>query len=177
MADFNQILDAGDVDGGVINVVIEIPAGSNNKIEWNRKLGVMQLDRVEPQLFAKPTNYGFIPQTLDEDGDELDALIITDTPLPTGIFIEAKVIGVMKFVDDGEVDDKVVVVPADDRNNGNAINTLADLPPQLIKQIEFHFNHYKDLKKAGTTKDESWGDIEEAKAVIKESQKRWTEQA
>ena len=177
MADFNQILDAGDVDGGVINVVIEIPAGSNNKIEWNRKLGVMQLDRVEPQLFAKPTNYGFIPHTLDEDGDELDALIITDTPLPTGIFIEAKVIGVMKFVDDGEVDDKVVVVPADDRNNGNAINTLADLPPQLIKQIEFHFNHYKDLKKAGTTKVESWGDIEEAKAVIKESQKRWTEQA
>ena len=83
----------------------------------------------------------------------------------------------MKFVDDGEVDDKVVVVPADDRNNGNAINTLADLPQQLIKQIEFHFNHYKDLKKAGTTKVESWGDIEEAKAVIKESQKRWTEQA
>ena len=91
--------------------------------------------------------------------------------------MEAKVIGVMKFVDDGEVDDKVVVVPADDRNNGNAINTLADLPQQLIKQIEFHFNHYKDLKKAGTTKVESWGDIDEAKAVIKESQKRWTEQA
>ncbi len=152
MADFNQILDAGDVDGGVINVVIEIPAGSNNKIEWNRKLGVMQLDRVEPKLFAKPTNYGFIPQTLDEDGDELDALIITDEPLPTGIFMEAKVIGVMKFVDDGEVDDKIVVVPVDDRNNGDAINTLADLPAQLIKQIEFHFNHYKDLKKAGTTK-------------------------
>ena len=177
MADFNQILDAGDVDGGVINVVIEIPAGSNNKIEWNRKLGVMQLDRVEPQLFAKPTNYGFIPQTLDEDGDELDALIITDTPLPTGIFMEAKVIGVMKFVDDGEVDDKIIVVPADDRNNGNAYQTLEDLPAQLIKQLEFHFNHYKDLKKAGTTKVESWGDIDEAKAVIKESQKRWTEQA
>ena len=82
----------------------------------------------------------------------------------------------MKFVDDGEVDDKVVVVPADDRHNGNAINTLADLPQQLIKQIEFHFNHYKDLKKAGTTKVESWGDIEEAKAVIKESQERWKKQ-
>lgn len=61
-------------------------------------------------------------------------------------------------------------------NNGNAINTLADLPQQLIKQIEFHFNHYKDLKKAGTTKVESWGDIEEAKAVIKESQERWKNQ-
>lgn len=176
MADFNQILDAGDVDSGIINVVVEIPAGSNNKIEWNRKLGVMQLDRVEPALFAKPTNYGFIPQTLDEDGDELDALIITAQPLPTGIFMEAKVIGVMKFVDDGEVDDKVVVVPADDRNNGNSINSLADLPEQLIKQIEFHFNHYKDLKKVGSTKVEYWGDIEEAKQVIRESQERWKKQ-
>lgn len=177
MADFNQILDAGDVDGGIINVVIEIPAGSNHKIEWNRKLAAFQLDRVEPAIFAKPTNYGFIPQTLDEDGDELDVLLVTEQPLATGIFLEARVIGVMKFVDDGEVDDKIVCVPADDRNNGNAYKTLADLPQQLIKQIEFHFNHYKDLKKAGTTKVESWGDVEEAKQVIKESIERWNKQA
>lgn len=176
MADFNQILNAGDVENGVINVVVEIPAGSNHKIEWDRKLGAMKLDRVEPIIFAKPTNYGFIPQTLDEDGDELDALIITDQPLTTGIFLQARIIGVMKFVDDGEVDDKVVVVPADDRNNGNAIQTLADLPPQLIKQIEFHFNHYKDLKKSGTTKVTNWGNIDEAKKVIRESQHRWQQQ-
>jgi inorganic pyrophosphatase len=174
MADFNQILDAGDVDGGLINVVVEIPAGSNHKIEWNRRLGAMKLDRVEPLIFAKPTNYGFIPQTLDEDGDELDALIITDQPLATGIYLQARVIGVMKFVDDGEVDDKVVVVPADDRHTGNAIQTLADLPPQLIKQIEFHFNNYKALKKPGSTQVSHWGDIDEAKAVIRESQHRWT---
>ena len=176
MADFNQILNTGDVENGVINVVVEIPAGSNHKIEWDRKLGAMKLDRVEPIIFAKPTNYGFIPQTLDEDGDELDALIITDQPLSTGIFLQARIIGVMKFVDDGEVDDKVVVVPADDRNNGNAIQTLADLPPQLIKQIEFHFNHYKDLKKLETTKVTSWGNIDEAKKVIRESQHRWQQQ-
>lgn len=176
MADFNQILNAGDVENGVINVVVEIPAGSNHKIEWDRKLGAMKLDRVEPIIFAKPTNYGFIPQTLDEDGDELDALIITDQPLSTGIFLQARIIGAMKFVDDGEVDDKVVVVPADDRNNGNAIQTLADLPPQLIKQIEFHFNHYKDLKKSGTTKVTHWGNIDEAKKVIRESQHRWQQQ-
>ncbi|MBE2404205.1 inorganic diphosphatase, partial [Klebsiella pneumoniae] len=91
--------------------------------------------------------------------------------------LEARVIGVMKFVDDGEVDDKIVCVPADDRNNGNAYKTLSDLPQQLIKQIEFHFNHYKDLKKAGTTKVESWGDAEEAKKVIKESIERWNKQA
>lgn len=176
MADFNQILDTGNVDDGIINVVVEIPAGSNHKIEWDRKLAVMKLDRVEPMIFAKPTNYGFIPQTLDEDGDELDALIITEQPLPTGIYLEARIIGVMKFVDDGEVDDKIVVVPADNRNNGNAIQSLADLPAQLIKQIEFHFNHYKDLKKAGTTQVTQWGDINEAKAVIRESQQRWQNQ-
>ncbi|MDP8079865.1 inorganic diphosphatase [Phocoenobacter skyensis] len=175
MADFNKILDAGDVDGGIINVVNEIPAGSNHKIEWNRELACFQLDRVEPTIFAKPTNYGFIPQTLDEDGDELDVLLVTDQPLATGVFLEAKVIGVMKFVDDGEVDDKIVCVPADDRNNGNAYNTLADLPKQLISQIEFHFNHYKDLKKAGTTQVTAWGDVTEAKKVIKEAIQRWND--
>jgi inorganic pyrophosphatase len=173
VADFNKILTPGDVDGGVINVVVEIPAGSSHKIEWNRELAVMQLDRVEPAIFAKPTNYGFIPQTLDEDGDELDVLIITDEPLPTGIFLEARVIGVMKFEDDGEVDDKVVVVPADDRNTGNAITALEDLPEQLLKQIEFHFNHYKDLKKPGTTIVKNWGDANDAKEVIHESIERW----
>lgn len=173
MADFNKILTPGDIDNGTANVVIEIPTGSNNKIEWNRELAVFQLDRVEPTIFSKPTNYGFIPQTLDEDGDELDALVITDQPLPTGIFLEAKIIGVMKFEDDGEIDDKVVFVPADDRNTGNAINSLADLPKQMIDQIEHHFTHYKDLKKPGSTIVKGWGNIDEAKTIIHEAIERW----
>lgn len=173
MADFNQILTPGDVDGGLVNVVVEIPAGSNHKIEWNRDLAVMQLDRVEPAIFAKPTNYGFIPQTLDEDGDELDALIITDQPLTTGVFLEARVIGVLEFVDDGEVDDKVIVVPADDRNTGDAITSLADLPAQLVQQIEHHFNHYKDLKKPGSTVVKGFGDLARAQQIIRESIDRW----
>lgn len=176
MADFNKILTPGNIDNGTANVVIEIPEGSSNKIEWNRDLAVFQLDRAEPTIFAKPTNYGFIPQTLDEDGDELDALVITSEPLPTGIFLEAKIIGVMKFEDDSEVDDKIVFVPADDRNSGNAINTLEDLPKQLLNQIEFHFNHYKDLKKPGTTIVKSWGTIEEAKVVIHQAIERWNQQ-
>lgn len=173
MADFNQILAPGDVDGGVVNVVVEIPQGSNHKIEWNRDLAVMQLDRVEPAIFAKPTNYGFIPQTLDEDGDELDALIVTDQPLATGVFLEAKVIGVLEFVDDDEVDDKVIVVPADDRNTGNAINSLEDVLPQLLKQIEHHFNHYKDLKKPGSTVVKGFGDAARAKEIIRAAIERW----
>ena len=173
MADFNKILTPGDVDGGVINVVVEIPTGSSHKIEWNRDLAVFQLDRVEPAIFAKPTNYGFIPQTLDEDGDELDALIITDEPLTTGVFLEAKVIGVMQFEDDSEVDDKVIVVPADDRNTGNTINSLEDLPKQLIAQIEHHFTHYKDLKKPGSTIVKGFAGVDEAKKIIHESIERW----
>ncbi|MBM3209843.1 inorganic diphosphatase [Candidatus Saccharibacteria bacterium] len=175
MADFNEILNPGDYINGVVNVVIEIPAGSNHKIEWNRHQAYMQLDRVEPSIFAKPTNYGFIPQTLDEDGDELDVLVVTSQPLPTGVVLEGRIIGVMKFVDDGEIDDKIVVVPDDDRETGNAITSLNDLPKQLLKQIEFHFNHYKDLKKPGSTVVEKWGDIEEAKKVITDSAARWRE--
>lgn len=173
MADFNQIFDAGDYENSTMNVVVEIPAGSSHKIEWDRDNAVMKLDRVEPKIFAKPTNYGFIPQTLDEDGDELDVLLITDEPLVTGIVVEARIIGVMKFVDDGEVDDKIIAVPSDDRHTGNAIQTLADLSAQLIKQIEHHFSHYKDLKKPGSTVVRGFEDIEAAKEVIRESIERW----
>jgi len=173
MADFNTILTPGDVDGGVINVVIEIPTGSTHKIEWNRGKAAFQLDRVEPAIFAKPTNYGFIPQTLDEDGDELDVLAITDQPLTTGVFFEANVIGVMKFEDDGEIDDKIVVVPADDRSTGNAIKSLSDIPQQKLDQITHHFTHYKDLKKPGSTIVKGWGDIDEAKAIIHQAIERW----
>ncbi len=176
MADFNKILTPGDYQNGIVNVVIEIPTGSSHKIEWNRELAVFQLDRVEPAIFAKPVNYGFIPQTLDEDGDELDALIITSEPLTTGVFLEAKIIGVMKFSDDGEVDDKILVVPADDRTTGDAIQTLEDVPARLLEQIEFHFNHYKDLKKPGTTVVERWAGADEAKSVITEAITRWNEQ-
>lgn len=176
MADFNQILTPGDVNGGVVNVVVEIPEGSNNKIEWNRQKAAFQLDRVEPMIFTKPTNYGFIPRTLDEDGDELDVLVLTDEPLPTGIFLEAKVIGVMKFEDDGEIDDKIVAVPADDRATGNAINSLADIPKQKLDQIVHHFTHYKDLKKPGSTIVKGWGDIDEAKSIIHEAIGRWNNQ-
>lgn len=176
MADFNQVLTPGDYENGEITVVVEIPQGSSHKIEWDRKVGVMKLDRVEPAIFAKPTNYGFIPQTLDEDGDELDVLLITDAPLTTGIVVNARIVGVMKFVDDGEVDDKIIAVPSDDRNNGDAIQALEDIPAQLIKQIEFHFNRYKDLKKPGSTVVKSFDGAEEAQQVIAEAIRRWNEQ-
>jgi len=172
MADFNQVLTPGNVDEGTVNTVVEIPQGSRLKVEWDRTRAAFMLDRVEPAIFAKPCNYGFIPQTLDEDGDELDTLIICPEPLPTGVWLEAKIIGVMKFEDDGEVDDKIVVVPSDNRDDGDAINSLEDIP-QLVKQLEHHFAHYKDLKKPGSTIVKGWGDAAEAKAIIHSCIERW----
>lgn len=177
MADFNQVLETGDYQEGMVNTVVEIPKGSSLKVEWDRKRACFMLDRVEPAIFAKPCNYGFIPQTLDEDGDELDTLVVTDEPVPTGVWMEARVIGVLNFIDDGEADHKVVVVPADDRHTGNAIKSLDDLGERWKQQVEHHFTHYKDLKKPGSTVVEGWGDVEAAKAVIAESIERYNAQA
>lgn len=173
MADFNVVLTPGDVDDNKINTVIEIPKGSSHKIEWDRKRATFALDRVEPRIFAKPVNYGFIPQTLDEDGDELDTLVVTDEPLPTGIWLEAKIVGVLNFEDDGEMDHKIVCVPADDRQSGDSINSLEDLGQRWKQQIEHHFTHYKDLKKPGSTKVIGWGDVGDATKIVKECMDRY----
>lgn len=176
MPDYNVILDAGDVEGGIVNTVIEIPRGSMMKVEWNRKLATFELDRVEPGIFAKPANYGFIPQTLDEDGDELDTVVITEEGIATGVFLKARVIGIINFEDGGEMDHKVVCVPEDDRHFGK-ITSLDELSEPLKAQLEHHFNHYKDLKKPGTTTVMGWGNIEDAKAIIRESQERYKNEA
>jgi len=173
VADFNVVLEPGDYQNGAVNTVVEIPKGSTLKVEWDRRRACFMLDRVEPAIFAKPVNYGFIPQTLDEDGDELDTLVVTDEPVPTGVWMEAKIIGILNFEDDGEADHKVVLVPADDRHTGDAISSLDDLGERWKQQIEHHFTHYKDLKKPGSTKVLGWGNVEAAKAIIKESIDRW----
>jgi inorganic pyrophosphatase len=165
MPDFNKVLTPGDYQNGTVNTVVEIPEGSRLKVEWDREHAAFKLDRVEPQIFAKPCNYGFIPGTLDEDGDELDTLIICPEPLATGVWLEAKIVGVMKFEDDGEVDDKVVVVPADNRDQGDYMQSIEDASA-LKQQLEHHFTHYKDLKKPGSTKVLGWGNAEEAKKII-----------
>ena len=174
MADFNQVLETGDYNNGTVNTVVEISEGSFLKIEWDRKRAAFMLDRVEPDIYRKPCNYGFIPQTLDEDGDELDTLIVCAEPIPTGVWLEAKIIGVMNFVDDGDNDHKIVVVPADDRNTGDSINSLDDLGERWKQKVSEHFSHYKDLKKPGSTEVTGWGDVQAAKQIIAASIERYS---
>lgn len=173
MADFNKVLDPGDWQNGTVNTVVEIPKWSTLKIEWRRDLAAFELDRVEPSIYPKPVNYGFIPRTLDEDGDELDSLIITNDPLPTGIFLKAKIVGVMNFEDDSEMDHKIILVPTDDRNIGDAISSFEDLQERWKQKIEQHFSHYKDLYKPGSTKVLGWGNEDDAKKIIAESIERF----
>jgi inorganic pyrophosphatase len=173
MADFNKVLEPGDYLNGEVNTVIEIPKGSTLKVEWDRKRAAFMLDRVEPAIFAKPVNYGFIPGTIDEDGDELDTLVVTDEPIQTGIWLKARVVGILNFEDDGEMDYKIVCVPADDRQTGDSVKSLDDLGERWKQQIAHHFTHYKDLKKPGSTKVLGWGDSNDAKKIIAECIERF----
>lgn len=173
--DFDNLYDLGE-DGNFVYTIVEIPKGSTQKIEYDREKKTFILDRIEPAIFAKPVNYGFIPKTTDEDGDPLDTLIVTEESLTTGIVLKAKVIGMLDFQDDGENDHKIVCVPLDDRNNGS-IETLDDLSDQFKKQIEHHFSHYKDLKKPGSTIVKGWGDASMAWGVIKACSDRYKKEA
>lgn len=176
MTDYNTLYEPGNLAEKTITTVVEIPQGSMLKVEYNRTKHTFELDRVEPAIFAKPTNYGFIPGTLDEDGDELDTLIVCPETIPLGVVLEARILGVLNFVDDGENDHKIICVPADDRDSGNAIQSIDDLPERWKQKVEYHFNTYKDLKKPGTTKVLGYGDADEAVQVIEDCIKRFAQQ-
>jgi inorganic pyrophosphatase len=173
MADYNKLFTPGDIENYQVITVIEIPKGSILKIEYRRDTHTFEMERVEPEIFAKPSNYGFIPQTLDEDGDELDTLVVTPEPVPTGIVMKTKILGVLKFEDGGENDHKIICIPEDDRDSGNRVQNLEDLGQQWKNKVEHHFNSYKDLKKPGTTKVLGFGGPDEAVTVIKECIERY----
>jgi inorganic pyrophosphatase len=102
-------------------------------------------------------------------------LIVTDAPLPMGVVVEAKILGVMNFEDDGDIDHKVVIRAADDRNDGDWLNSLEDLGERWKEMVAHHFTHYKDLKKPGSTRVLGWGDAEEAKKVVGECIERYNQ--
>lgn len=158
-----------NTDHNTINIIIEIPYGSVEKIEWNQEKQIMEIDRLEPSNFPEPVNYGFIPNTVSGDGDALDIMLISEKAYKTGSNIQVKIIGVMKFNDEGDVDDKIVTVPIEN----NLTNSLADISQLIIKKIEHYFNHYKDYKKPGLTSIIGWGNVDEAKTIIEKSIERY----
>ncbi len=125
--------------------VIEIPKGSKGKYELDKESGMLLLDRVLFSAVHYPANYGFIPQTFCEDHDPLDILIISQIDIPSLTLVKAKVIGVMRMIDGGEADDKIIAVAADDQSV-NYINEISELPPHLMKETHRFFEDYKKLE-------------------------------
>ena len=155
-----------DSSNTIINTIVELNSNTINKYELITETGHLKLDRVGYSSLAYPFAYGCIPRTWDEDGDPLDVEIVSVTePLIPGAIVEARIIGVMKFDDGGEVDDKVIAVLADDKRMDH-ISTYEDLGEHWLKETKYYWEHYKDLKKPGTCTVNGFFGIEEAiKAV------------
>lgn len=128
-----------------LNVIVEIPKGSNNKYEVDKETGLIKLDRANYSSAAFPYDYGFVPQTLWDDGDPLDVILLTTFPLNPGILVAARPVAVIDMVDDGESDYKVIAVPVDDKR-WDDVQDLADLNKHNLKEYQHFLETYKALK-------------------------------
>ncbi len=157
----------------VVNGLVEVNAGSINKYEFITETGHLKLDRVGYSTLSYPGAYGLIPQTWDHDNDMLDFIIanVTETLVP-GSLVELRVIGIMKFEDGGEIDDKVICVPADDKRSDH-IMSYKDLGPHWEKETAHYFEFYKHLKKPGTCKVLGFFEVDEAVKIIQECAARY----
>lgn len=161
----------GDKTPAVVNMIIEIRKGERNKYEVDKATGRLFLDRVNGTTLGYPADYGYVPDTLCGDGDPLDVLLIIDESVPHGVVVPARVIGVLYFEDDGEMDEKLIAVPADDISKDHILE-LKDLGDNFKKVIEHFYSHYKDWKKDWTGVTgvlKGWGDAAAAQAVVTES--------
>jgi inorganic pyrophosphatase len=158
-------------DSDTAIVRIEIPKGSRNKYEYDPELGAIKLDRFLFSSMVYPTDYGYFPDTLAEDGDALDAMVCVSEATFPGCIIEVKVIALFKMADDKGVDDKILCVPCQDPG-WNTLNTLEDIAKQLRDEIEHFFSVYKDLERKKVTVD-GWYSREDAIEEIQEARRRF----
>ncbi|WP_029905486.1 inorganic diphosphatase [Mycoplasmopsis opalescens] len=158
----------------IVEMKIEIPSGSRIKYEYDRADGQIHVDRILRGDFLYPSNYGFIPNALDWDGDELDVLLYSQETFAPGVLLNARIIGAMKMIDSGETDTKLIAVHDDDYRLDN-INDIADLPEPFLMSLELFFNNYKNWKKPGAAKvlgfeGEAWAltELDECIELMKE---------
>jgi len=164
-------VEYGDFAPKIVNAIIEIPQGSKGKYELDKKSGLLKLDRVLFSAVHYPANYGFIPQTISDDGDPLDILVFSSIDVIPFCIVEAKVIGLMQIVDDNEKDDKIISVANNDISL-NYISELTDLPPHTTIQLKRFFEDYKKLEHKDVIVEKIFGKSEAYK-VINESLNRY----
>ncbi|MFZ0042417.1 MAG: inorganic diphosphatase [Solirubrobacteraceae bacterium] len=151
--------------------VVEIPKGSRNKYEYDPELGSIKLERFVSASVIYPTDYGFIPESLGLDGDELDVLVCVSEPTFPGCYIEVRPIGLFRMSDENGPDDKVVCVPLNDPN-WNVYDQVEDLPVQLREEILHFFTVYKDLDPDRHAEPTGWADRDAALKEIAEARER-----
>ncbi|MGA0562648.1 inorganic diphosphatase [Ancylobacter sp. VNQ12] len=161
-------ISAGPNPPDEIHVIIEIPAGGAPvKYEIDKESGALFVDRFLHTPMFYPGNYGFIPQTLGDDGDPLDVIVISPIPLLAGSVIAARPVGVLMMSDEKGGDEKILAVPANSVYPYHAkVVNHTDLPPLTVEQVEHFFTHYKDLEKGKTVSVAGWKDAAGAREVI-----------
>lgn len=157
----------GDLAPEVVMAVIEVPKGSKAKYELDKASGMLRLDRFLFSAVHYPANYGFIPQTLCDDKDPLDILVLGQEPTVPFCLVRAKPIGVMKMVDQGEGDDKIIAVHADDPEYAH-YTSIDQLPPHRMVEVRRFFEDYKVLEKKSVQVEKFFGPVE-AKQIILEA--------
>ncbi|WP_226389221.1 inorganic diphosphatase [Penaeicola halotolerans] len=157
----------GDNAPQVVKAIIEIPKGSKGKFELDKDSGLIMLDRVLFSSVHYPANYGFIPQTYCDDNDPLDIMVISSIELPPMCLIEATVIGVMRMIDQGEADDKIIAVAKNDMSV-NHIKNIEELPPHTTIEMRRFFEDYKKLENKEVKVEDFLGK-EDAQRIVLES--------
>jgi len=155
----------------VINVIVEIPKGRRSKFEIDKSSGLIKLDRYLYSSLMYPGDYGFVPQTLAEDGDPLDVLVMVNEPTFSGCLIEARPIGIFKMTDRGVNDFKVLAVPSTDPLFAE-IHDLWRVPPHFLREVEHFFSTYKQLE-AAVVQSHGWEPVEKAKEEVSKACQRW----
>jgi len=158
----------------LIDVVIEIPKGSRNKYEYDHTHHVIRLDRRLFSATVYPADYGFLPDTLAEDGDPLDALVLLEDPTFPGCWVKARVLGLFSMVDENGPDAKILTVLEGDPL-WEHVRSLDDLPHHMLDEIRHFFDVYKELEPGKSTEVLGFGDANAAWAVIRASQRRFAE--
>lgn len=160
-----------------VNVIIEIPAHADPvKYEVDKESGAIFVDRFMATCMHYPTNYGYVPHTLSEDGDPVDVLVLTPFPLLPGCVITCRPVGVLKMTDESGKDAKVIAVPKDKLSTiYRGVKEIDDVPQLLRDQIQHFFEHYKDLEPNKWVKIDAWEGAESAKEEIVSSVKRYEE--
>jgi inorganic pyrophosphatase len=161
----------GSVDE--MNVIIEIPRGSQNKYEIDKATGLIALDRVLHTAQAYPFDYGFVPQTLWDDGDALDVVVLTTVPLFPGVLARVRPVAILPMIDGGDKDEKVLAVPCDDPRFAD-IRDLSDVNKHTLKEISHFFLTYKQLQKKEVTVGE-WQGKAEAQAAFARAIEMYTD--